>query len=188
MPSPRSTRLFTGAAFGAAALVLAAPAARAGDFGEVESSPHPARAGSSVSLATRDCGHSRSARVDAGALGGGIITLRPGVLAGALVGEVRVRPDTRPGNYGIGGRCADGRDITGTVSAGDADDSIPGPSAGRALMPRGGVRAGAGAHADAGATGEGADTTEILVGTGLILAAGAGGTWVLRRRHAGGRS
>ncbi|MFI9049922.1 hypothetical protein [Streptomyces sp. NPDC053427] len=175
MRSLRSPRPLTGAALCAAALALAAPAASAGDFGEVEASPQPARAGSSVSLTTRDCGHSRSATVDAGALGGGTATLRPGGDGGALVGEFHVRPDTRPGNYGIAGTCADGKDLTGTVSAGTVG------AQGRP-MPRGAVRTGV------GPTAEGADATEILAGTGLMLAAAAGGTWVLRRRHGGGWS
>ncbi|MEU9115250.1 hypothetical protein AB0D04_26570 [Streptomyces sp. NPDC048483] len=185
MRSLRSPRLLSGTAFAAVAVALglAASAAYAGDFGEVEASPHPARAGSSVSLATRDCGHSRSATVDASTLGGGIITLRPG--KGALVGELRVRPDTLPGNYGIGGKCADGKDITGTVSAGRGDRgdltgadraaASPGPK------PRGGVKTGA------GVPDERPGTAEILTGACLMLAAAAGGSWVLRRRHGGGR-
>ncbi|MFF4953739.1 hypothetical protein ACWC2K_37385 [Streptomyces chattanoogensis] len=177
MRSLRPPRLLTGAALSAAALGLAATAAYAGDFGEVEASPYPARAGSSVSLATRDCGPSRSATVDASTLGGGTITLRPGGSGGTLIGELRVRPDTRPGNYGLGGTCANGRDITGMVSAAAGRDTGHRPHP----MPRGGVRTGA------GTTSEGADTTEILAGSGLMLAAAAGGTWVLRRRHASGR-
>ncbi|MFJ9418525.1 hypothetical protein ACIRPT_30870 [Streptomyces sp. NPDC101227] len=182
LPPLRPARPRTAAALGAAAFVLAAPAAFAGDFGEVQASPQPARAGSSVSLTTRDCGHSRSATVDAGTLGGGIVTLRPGGDGGALVGSLKVRPDTRPGNYALGGSCADGRDLTGVVSAGTAPADRGGA---RGPMPRGGVQTGAGA--DAGAAGEAAGTTEVLAGTGLMLAIAAGGSWVLRRRHAGRR-
>ncbi|MFJ9852086.1 hypothetical protein [Streptomyces sp. NPDC101150] len=183
LPPLRPARPRTAAALGAAAFVLAAPAAFAGDFGEVQASPQPARAGSSVSLTTRDCGHSRSATVDAGTLGGGLVTLRPGGDGGALVGSLKVRPDTRPGNYALGGSCADGRDLTGMVSAGTAPADRGGA---RGPMPRGGVVQ-TGAGADAGAAGEAAGTTEVLAGTGLMLAIAAGGSWVLRRRHAGRR-
>ncbi|ARF54748.1 hypothetical protein [Streptomyces gilvosporeus] len=193
MRTPRSwrlPRLVTGAALSAAVFGLAAPAVSAGDFGEVEATPQPARAGARVSLATRDCGRSRSATIDASALGGGTLTLRPAGDGGALVGELSLRPDTRPGNYGIGGSCADGKDLTGMVSAArGGGGEQPGPagagpdeSAEHAATrpgpkPRGGMRTGAGTPA------ERPGTTEVLLGTALMLAAAGGGTWVLRRRH-----
>ncbi|KIZ17969.1 hypothetical protein [Streptomyces natalensis] len=189
MRTPRSwrlPRLVTGAALSAAAFGLAAPAVSAGDFGEVEATPQPARAGARVSLATRDCGRSRSATIDASALGGGTLTLRPAGDGGALVGELSLRPDTRPGNYGIGGSCADGKDLTGMVSAarGGSGEATAGQEESAATRsgpkPRGGMKTGAGAPP------ERPGTTEVLLGAALMLAAAAGGSWVLRRRHRGG--
>ncbi|MER6052983.1 hypothetical protein ACH4VR_18710 [Streptomyces sp. NPDC020883] len=124
----RSTRLLTGAALPAAALGLAATAAYAGDFGTIEVSPGTATAGSTVSLSTTGCGASRSASVDAAALGGGTVAFAPGSAKGSLVGKVTVKPGTKPGNYGIGGKCADGKALTGTVRVASQESSA-GPSA-----------------------------------------------------------
>ncbi|MFJ8677080.1 hypothetical protein [Streptomyces sp. NPDC093589] len=114
----RSTRLLTGAALSAAALGLSTSAAFAGDFGAVEASPSPARPGSTASLSTTDCGSSHSASVDAGTLGAGDVTLTPGASKGSLVGELKIKPGTEQGNYGIGGECENGKEITGTVNVG----------------------------------------------------------------------
>ncbi|QRX91627.1 MULTISPECIES: hypothetical protein [Streptomyces] len=125
-----STRLLTGAVLSAATLGLAATAAYAGDFGTIEVSPGTAAAGSTVSLSTTGCGASRSASVDATALGGGTVAFAPGTAKGSLVGKVMVKPGTKPGNYGIGGKCADGKELTGTVRVGEQ-----GASAGPSMSP-----------------------------------------------------
>ncbi|MFJ9614545.1 hypothetical protein [Streptomyces noursei] len=125
-----STRLLTGAVLSAATLGLAATAAYAGDFGTIEVSPGAAAAGSTVSLSTTGCGASRSASVDATALGGGTVAFAPGSAKGSLVGKVMVKPGTKPGNYGIGGKCADGKELTGTVRVGEQ-----GASAGPSMSP-----------------------------------------------------
>ncbi|WP_438488616.1 hypothetical protein [Streptomyces sp. S186] len=212
----RSTRLLTGAALSAATLGLAATAAYAGDFGTIEVSPGTATGGSTVSLTTTGCGASRSASVDAAALGGGTVTFAPGPAKGSLVGKVTVKPGTKPGNYGIGGKCADGKALTGTVrvsgeesSAGPGASMSPGTSASpgkehgsaapsmpakkHSALPSPG---GAGPttppkgkmKTGEGATSEdGIDTTEIAAGAGVVLAAAACGVWLVRRRRPGGR-
>ncbi|MFF2806832.1 hypothetical protein ACFVT2_06545 [Streptomyces sp. NPDC058000] len=132
----RSTRLLTGAVLSAATLGLAATAAYAGDFGTIEVSPGMAEAGSTVSLSTMGCGSSRSASVDAAALGGGTVTFAPGSAKGSLVGKVMVKSGTKPGNYGIGGKCADGKELTGTVRVGTQDASAgPSMSPGMSMSP-----------------------------------------------------
>ncbi|WP_275465205.1 hypothetical protein [Streptomyces noursei] len=132
----RSTRLLTGAALSVATLGLAATAAHAGDFGTIEVSPGMAKAGSTVSLSTMGCGSSRSASVDAAALGGGTVTFAPGSAKGSLVGKVMVKSATKPGNYGIGGKCADGKELTGTVRIGTQDASAdPSTSPGASGSP-----------------------------------------------------
>ncbi|MFJ5677231.1 hypothetical protein [Streptomyces sp. NPDC093097] len=214
----RSTRLLTGAALSAAALGLAATAAYAGDFGTIEVSPGTATAGSTISLSTTGCGASRSASVDTTALGGGMVAFAPGTAKGALEGKVAVKSGTKPGSYGIGGHCADGTQLAGTVrvGAGDApaDPSMSpggksserghpgmGPSASPmapmeksgpgmkgkehaapTMPPKGKMKTGEGSTSE-----DGLSTTEIAAGAGVVLAAAAGGVWLVRRRGAGGR-
>ncbi|KUL43071.1 hypothetical protein ADL22_13385 [Streptomyces sp. NRRL F-4489] len=141
----RSTRLLTGAVLSAAALGLSAPAAYAGDFGAIDVSPATAAPGSTVTLSTTGCGTGRTASVDAGTLGGGKVTLVPGATKGALTAKLTVKPGTAPGNYGVGGNCADGKDITGTVRVTAAGASAsPGMSASPSTSMSPGGRAGTG--------------------------------------------
>ncbi|MFK0295896.1 hypothetical protein ACIQU6_36235 [Streptomyces sp. NPDC090442] len=210
----RSTRLFTGAALSAATLGLATTAAYAGDFGTIEVSPGTAAAGSVVSLSTTGCGASRSASVDAAALGGGTVTFAPGTAKNSLEGKVTVKPGTKPGTYGVGGKCADGKQITGTVKIGDASaDPSMSPSgmahpSGSPSMPakeKSGPKTPGKEHPPAGhggagatmppkgkmKTGEGStsedgvSTTEIAAGAGVALVAAAGAVWLVRRRTGG---
>ncbi|AJC59199.1 hypothetical protein [Streptomyces sp. 769] len=211
-----STRLLTGAVLSAATLGLAATAAYAGDFGTIEVSPGTAAAGSTVSLSTTGCGASRSASVDATALGGGTVAFAPGTAKGSLVGKVMVKPGTKPGNYGIGGKCADGKELTGTVRVGEQGASAgPSTSPGMSASPSMSMGHGSAAPSmpakehpsmpakgSAGPTtppkgkmktGEGStsedgiNTTEIAAGAGVVVAAAACAVWLVRRRRPGGR-
>ncbi|MEU7641538.1 MULTISPECIES: hypothetical protein [unclassified Streptomyces] len=212
----RSTRLLTGTALSAATLGLAATAAYAGDFGTIEVSPGMAKAGSTVSLSTTGCGSSRSASVDAAALGGGTVTFAPGSAKGSLMGKVMVKSGTKPGNYGIGGKCADGKELTGTVRVGTQEASAgPSMSPGMSMSPSMSMSPGMGHSAKPsmpakehsampapgstmppkgkmktgeGSTSEdGVSTTEIAAGAGVVLVAAATGVWLVRRRRPGGR-
>ncbi|MFD7667243.1 hypothetical protein [Streptomyces sp. NPDC059788] len=166
----RSTRVLTGAALSVAALGLTACPVFAGDFGKIEISPNPVQAGKSVNLNSSDCGKNGSASVDASTLGAGTVTLtsKGQTHTENVQGSLRVPASTKPGNYGIGGKCANGREITGTVQV----------TAG--TTPHGKTKTGL------GATSEDANTTEILAGAGVLLAAAAGGVWMVRRRRADG--
>ncbi|WP_043263819.1 hypothetical protein [Streptomyces sp. CT34] len=216
----RSTRLLTGAALSAAALGLSTAAAYAGDFGAIEVSPGTAKAGSTVSLSTKDCGSSQSANVDAGALGSGTVKLAQGSDKGTLTGHMKIKTGIKDGNYGVGGKCGDGKELTGTVHVGmqgggassspssqggtgpSASPSMPakektGPSMpakekpapstsakekpSSTMPPKGKMKTGE------GSTSENGNTTEIAAGAGVLLAAAAGGIWVVRRRRMGGR-
>ncbi|WP_407553753.1 hypothetical protein QOM21_27915 [Streptomyces sp. Pv4-95] len=201
----RSTRLLTGAGVSLAALGLSATAAYAGDFGVIEVSPHPARPGSTISLAVTGCGNSRTASVDTSTLGTGTIKLTQESVRGPLTGELTIRQGTWPGNYGISGTCAGGKDLTGTVHIGRGSGSTAAPAAGTHAAPAGGhTAAPAGGPSTApadgpasppkgkvatgvGTTSENTDTTEIAAGAAVLLAAVAGGAWASRRRRSGDR-
>ncbi len=64
----RSSRVLTGAALSIAALGLSASSAFAGNFGKIEVTPNPVKAGNSVNLNSSDCGKNGSATVDASTL------------------------------------------------------------------------------------------------------------------------
>ncbi|GAU68425.1 putative hypothetical protein [Streptomyces sp. NBRC 110611] len=200
----RSPRLLTGAARSAAlagtalsavVLGLTTTTASAGDFGDIGTSPDPARPGATVSLSTTDCGNSRSASIDASTVGGGTLSFTRGSDKGPLAAWLKLRPDTEPGTYGVGGTCDNGKEIAGTVHIGAATGTT-GPATGTgtgtgnsnghratgsSTPPRAGMTAGAGSG-----TGENTSTTEIAAGTGALLAAFAGGIWWVRRRRTRG--
>ncbi|MFH8569853.1 hypothetical protein [Streptomyces sp. NPDC017993] len=197
----RSTRLLTGAGLSLAALGLSATAAYAGDFGVIEVSPNPARPGSTISLAVTGCGNSRSATVDTSTLGTGTIKLAQGAARGSLVGELTIRHGTWPGNYGISGACAGGKEITGTVHVGrgsvatsppedkvktGAGATVPGTvHVGRGSAPTGAPKGKV--ETGVGSTSGKSNTTEIAAGAAVLLAAVAGGAWASRRRRSGDR-
>ncbi|UQA96144.1 hypothetical protein [Streptomyces halobius] len=202
----RSSRVLTGAALSVAALSLSTTAASAGDFGTIEASPGAATAGSTVSLTSNACGKNGSARVDASALGAGIIHLSSTGRAhsGNVQGTLRIPSGTRPGNYGLGGICSHGKELTGTVgvskiskvgktakggegstvSEHGAGGGPPGATAGSSATPAPKGKAKTGA----GTTAESSSASEIASGSALVMAAVAGGIWMLRRRREGGRS
>ncbi|MFF4605644.1 hypothetical protein ACFY12_23255 [Streptomyces sp. NPDC001339] len=187
----RTPRLLTrtalsGAALSAVALGLTTTTAFAGDFGEIGSSPDPARPGTTVSLSTTDCGNSRSASIDASTVGGGTLSFTRGSEKGPLAAWLKLRADTEPGTYGVGGTCDNGKMITGTVHIGTVHGTGPGTghrAAGPSTPPRTGMTAGAGSGA-----GENTSTTEIAAGTGALLTAFAGGIWWVRHRRTRGRA
>lgn len=166
----RSTRVLTGAALSVAALGLSTSAAFAGDFGKIEVTPNPVQAGKTVNLNSSDCGKNGSATVDASTLGAGKVTLssKGQTHTENVQGSLRVPASTKPGDYGIGGKCSNGREITGTVRVTSG------------ATPHGKTRTGI------GTTSDGTDTTEIAAGAGVLLAAAAGGVWMVRRRRADG--
>ncbi|MEV0372726.1 hypothetical protein AB0I10_23345 [Streptomyces sp. NPDC050636] len=196
----RPSRVLTGAALSAAALGLSTTAAFAGDFGTIEVSPGTAKAGFTVNLTSSACGRHGSARVDASSLGAGTVRLAPKGRTHSenVQGSLRIPSGTQPGNYGIGGTCSDGREITGTVGigktigksstrGGTTGSTMAGSSAGKESgsatpAPQGKVKTGV------GTTTESSSGTEVAAGAALLMAAVAGGIRVMRRRREGGRS
>ncbi|GCD38585.1 hypothetical protein OEIGOIKO_06401 [Streptomyces chrestomyceticus JCM 4735] len=163
----RSTRVLTGAALSVAALGLSTCAAFAAT-GSIEVTPNPVKAGNTVNLNSSACGKNGSATVDASTLGAGRVTLssKGQTHTENVQGSVRVPASTKPGNYGIGGKCANGTEISGTVRVTSGS------------TPHGPTRTGV------GTTSENSGTTEIVAGAGVLLAAAAGGVWMVRRRRA----
>ncbi|MCF6524818.1 hypothetical protein [Streptomyces sp. JJ36] len=114
-------RLLTGAALSVAATGLATTSAAAGDFGNIRVAPDPAPPGSTVRLSTNACGDDgATATVDASSLGVGELTLNaPDPAKPQLLrAEFTVPGNAKPGNYGIGGSCDNGNELTGTVVVG----------------------------------------------------------------------
>ncbi|OKI08246.1 hypothetical protein A6A06_33795 [Streptomyces sp. CB02923] len=163
----RSTRVLTGAALSVAALGLSTCAAFAAT-GSIEVTPNPVQAGKTVNLNSSACGKNGSATVDASTLGAGKIMLssKGQTHTENVQGSLRVPTSTKPGHYGIGGKCSNGAEISGTVRV----------TAG--TTPHGKTRTGL------GTTSENSNTTEIIAGAGVLLAAAAGGVWMVRRRRA----
>lgn len=128
---PRAARRLAGAVLSVAVVgITASTAFAAGGDGAIATEPHRVRPGGTVTLSTHACGPGASAGVDAGSLGAGILGLEPkdagakdveakDAEAKTAKGELHIPPDTEPGNYAIGGSCADGRELTGTVVVGD---------------------------------------------------------------------
>ncbi|MFI7100232.1 hypothetical protein ACIBK8_12825 [Streptomyces sp. NPDC050161] len=204
----RSTRLHLGSALAVAVLGLAPVPAHADDFGVVDAAPRPAVPGHTATLSTADCQGGGPARVDAGSLGAGTLTLIPGADGGRLVATLPVKRGLASGNYGISGSCPDGTQLTGAVKvaapvtktgagtrSGAADGAVIGdgrggerygPAASAPHAPTGPPRGMV--HAGTGSTGDGSGSAEITAGVGALLVAGAGGIWMLRRRRTGERA
>ncbi len=117
---PRAARRLAGAALTVTVAGITAGTAFAGDFGNIEVDPGVARPGSTVTLSTDACGAGGSAGVDAGSLGGGILGLESKTAESKTAhGTLRIPDGTEPGNYAVGGSCADGKEVTGTVVVSD---------------------------------------------------------------------
>ncbi|MEV5594431.1 hypothetical protein [Streptomyces sp. NPDC052496] len=163
----RSTRVLTGAALSVAALGLSTSAAFAAT-GNLEVTPNPVQAGKTVNLNSSACGKDGSATVDASTLGADRIKLssKGQTHTENVQGSLRVPTSTKPGNYGISGKCSNGTALSATVRV---------TSRG---TPHGPTRTGV------GTTSESSGTTQIVAGAGVLLAAAAGGAWMVRRRRA----
>ncbi|MFJ6798774.1 hypothetical protein [Streptomyces sp. NPDC091268] len=162
---------FAGPVAGAVAAVDLGRASFApGDFARLEVWPKSAAPGATVTVDTRACGPSGHADGDATTVGGGRFKLVPGTHKEVVVGQFQVARTTRPGTYGIGATCADGKFATGNLVV-------------TARGPQGHVHTGVG-----GGTTTTTDPAKIAAGAAVLTATAVGGTWLLRRRASGTRS
>ncbi|MFC9246369.1 hypothetical protein ACFT7S_20980 [Streptomyces sp. NPDC057136] len=182
MRSP--ARLVTGTAaaaltVAALGLTLATPSAYAGDLGKLEITPATATPGATVTVNTTACGPDGSGIGDANSLDAGDFELSPGTHKKVVVGQFTVPHDTKPGTYGIGVSCDNGKEAGGDleVTAGGGSHK-PDPLRPDRDQPAGHVRTGVGGSV-------GPDTTQIAAGVGVIAAAAVGGALLMRRRANG---
>ncbi|MGW7454966.1 hypothetical protein [Streptomyces sp. NPDC054787] len=141
-----------------------------GDFAPLEVWPKSAAPGATVTVNTGACGKGSHADGDATTVGGGRFKLVPGTHKEAVVGQFQVSPSARPGTYGIGATCANGKFATGDLVVTDRG-------------PQGHVNTGVG-----GGTTTASDPAKIAAGVAVLVASAVGGTWLLRRRASGTRS
>lgn len=164
---------FTGPVAGAvAAADLGMAGFAAGDFAPLEVWPKSASPGTTVTVNTSACGSGSHAEGDATTVGGGRFKLTPGTHKEVVVGQFQVGHGARPGTYGIGATCANGKFATGDLIVTEHDRG-----------PQGHVRTGVG-----GGTTTTADPAKIAAGAAVLAATAVGGTWLLRRRASGTRS
>ncbi|MFF4408024.1 hypothetical protein ACWD4B_32560 [Streptomyces sp. NPDC002536] len=183
----RTARVLAGTA--GTALAITALPAFAGDFGKLEVTPGTVQPGAEVTVNTTVCGPKGHGAGDASAVGGpASFDLKPGTHKEVVVGQFMVPKNAKPGTYGIGAKCANGKEATGdlVVSAGSASGSpsaaaSPMPSMSAAKPPQGGMKTGV------GGTSEESGTADIVAGAALMAMAAAGGVWFLRRRGTGSR-
>ncbi|MFG2980059.1 hypothetical protein ACGFYQ_02235 [Streptomyces sp. NPDC048258] len=162
---------FTGPVAGAvAAADLGMVSFAPGDFAALEVWPKSAGPGTTVTVNTNACGPGSHADGDATTVGGGRFKLAPGTHKEVVVGQFQVSPGTRPGTYGIGVTCANGKFATGDLTVTERG-------------PQGHVHTGVG-----GGTTTTTDPAKIAAGAAVLAATAAGGTWLLRRRASGTRS
>ncbi|MFG2875818.1 hypothetical protein ACGFYU_12555 [Streptomyces sp. NPDC048337] len=141
-----------------------------GDFAVLEVWPKSAAPGTTVTVNTSACGSGSHADGDATTVGGGRFRLVPGTHKEVVVGQFQVAHGTRPGTYGIGATCANGKFATGDLVVTERG-------------PQGHVRTGVG-----GGTTTTTDPAKIAAGAAVLAATAVGGTWLLRRRASGTRS
>ncbi|MEV7724096.1 hypothetical protein ACIRP0_15260 [Streptomyces sp. NPDC101733] len=162
---------FTGPVAGAvAAAELGMAGFAAGDFSVLEVWPKAAAPGTTVTVNTTACGPGSRAEGDASTVGGGRFKLVPGTHKEVVAGQFQVSRDLRPGTYGIGATCANGKFATGDLVVAERG-------------PQGHVHSGVG-----GGTTTTTDPAQIAAGAAVLAAAAVGGTWLLRRRASGTRS
>ncbi|MEU2514835.1 hypothetical protein [Streptomyces syringium] len=185
----RTARVFTGTALSIAAVALAgAPALAAGTFEKLEVSPGSVQPGATVTVSTTACGRDGAGTGDASAVGGpASFQLKTGTHKEVVVGQFKVPTSAKPGTYGIGVNCKNGREATGDLvvtkgSAVSPASPAPSTSSPAAKPPQGGMKTGVG-----GASESGSGTAEIAAGAAVLTAAALGGTWYLRRRESGDR-
>ncbi|MER5808051.1 hypothetical protein ABT143_07625 [Streptomyces sp. NPDC002033] len=141
-----------------------------GDFAVLEIWPKSAAPGTTVTVNTKACGPGSRAEGDASTVGGGRFKLVPGTHKEVVEGQFRVEHGLKPGTYGIGATCANGKFATGDLVVGEHG-------------PQGRVQSGVG-----GGTTTATDPATITAGAAALAAAAVGGTWLLRRRASGTRS
>lgn len=185
----RTARVFTGTALSIAAVVLAgAPALAAGTFEKLEVSPGSVQPGATVTVSTTACGRDGAGTGDASAVGGpASLQLQTGTHKEVVVGQFKVPMGAKPGTYGIGVNCKNGREATGDLVVANGSATAPSPAPDQsasspAKPPQGGMKTGVG-----GASESGSGTAEIAAGAAVLTAAALGGTWFLRRRESGDR-
>ncbi|MCX4693466.1 hypothetical protein [Streptomyces sp. NBC_01408] len=162
---------FTGPVAGAVAAVdLGMVGFAPGDFAPLEVWPKSAAPGATVTVNTTACGPRSHAEGDATTVGGGRFKLVPGTHKEVVVGQFQVARGTRPGTYGIGATCANGKFATGDLTVTERG-------------PQGPVHTGVG-----GGTTTSTDPAKIAAGAAVLAATAVGGTWLLRRRASGTRS
>lgn len=181
MRSP--ARLVTGTAaaaltVAALGLTLATPSAYAGDLGRLEITPATAAPGSTVTVNTTACGPDGSGIGDANSLDAGDFELSTGTHKEVVVGRFTVPHDTKPGTYGIGVSCDNGKEAGGDLEVIGGSRPTPDPLKPDHNRPAGHVRTGVGGSV-------GPDTTQIAAGAGVIAAAAVGGVLLMRRRANG---
>ncbi|MGI5528646.1 hypothetical protein ACQEVX_14925 [Streptomyces syringium] len=187
-----AARVFTGTALSIAAVALAgAPALAAGTFEKLEVSPGSVQPGATVTVSTTACGRDGAGTGDASAVGGpASFQLKTGTHKEAVVGQFKAPMSAKPGTYGIGVNCKNGREATGDLVVTKGSDAVPpapapAPSpatSSPAQAPQGGMKTGVG-----GASESGSGTAEIAAGAAVLTTAALGGTWFLRRRESDDR-
>ena len=164
-----TARLLTGTALAVAAIgAFAAPAAYAENsdhHGTLEVFPSPASPGTTVTVNTLACGKHGHGVGDAQSLGAGDFQLKPSTHKEVVVGQFTVPEHAKPGSYGIGVACDNGKTARGELVV-------------KHKSPSGHVQTGVGGSV-------GPDTAQITAGVAVLAAAAVGGTWLLRRRASG---
>ncbi|MFJ8695465.1 hypothetical protein [Streptomyces roseolilacinus] len=176
-----TARSLTGTALAAVCLgALAAPAAYAGDFGTLEISPSTAAPGTSVTVSTRACGPDGHGVGDARALGAGEFKVRPGAHKDLATGTFRVPEHAKPGTYGIGVACDNGRTATGDLVVRHGGGPTHHPTHQPTHHP---TQEGPHGHVKTGVGGSaGPDAARVATGAAILAGAAAAGAWALRRR------
>ncbi|MGP3685924.1 hypothetical protein ACTVZO_14630 [Streptomyces sp. IBSNAI002] len=141
-----------------------------GDFAPLEVWPKSAAPGATVTVNTTACGPGSHAEGDATTVGGSRFKLVPGTHKEVVVGQFQIARGTRPGTYGIGATCANGKFATGDLIITERG-------------PQGHVQTGVG-----GGTTTTNDPAKIAAGAAVLAATAVGGTWLMRRRASGTRS
>ncbi|QSY47198.1 hypothetical protein [Streptomyces griseocarneus] len=205
----RTARVLTGAALAITAPVLSSGPAHADDaFGQLEVSPSSVRPGATVTVNTTACGPKGHGTGDASAVGGpASFDLTPGSHKEVVVGRFKVPDSAKPGTYGIGAKCDDGKEATGdlmvtegaggsrsasssapaSAPASAAPASQPAAPSMPATMPATPASPPWAACAPASAGRARARAAEIVAGAAVLATAAVAGTWFLRRRGGGSR-
>lgn len=128
---------------------------------------------------TTACGPNGSGIGDANSLDAGDFEVSAGTHKEVVVGRFTVPHDTKPGTYGIGVVCDNGKEAGGDLEVTKGGGSPkPEPYESAHHRPSGHVRTGVGGSV-------GPDTAQIAAGAGVLVAAAVGGTLLLRRRANG---